>query len=162
MALDVQRITGTGAKVAARLCNFETSTAYLKSAHIEFLDKEVASVIRGMQGPWVDLLGYASRRGDAGFNQTLSEQRLQSVKGRIEQYANRVNFQIQTALGESESGPEESDNSGYWRAVEVYVYAFKPPAPKPQPPVAAGGTEFQIRVAGGRGRKEREVHVLQL
>lgn len=149
MTQDVQKITGTPAKVAARLCNFETSQAYLQRAHIDFLDHEVAGVIRMMQGPWVDILGYASRRGDAAFNQGLSERRCNAVRDRISQYANTVNFQITKGLGESESGPNEQDNSGYWRAVEVYVYANRPPTPKPTPPVEAGSKEFKIRVAGG-------------
>lgn len=147
MALDVQRITGTDAKVAARLCNFATGRAELLQAHVDFLDKEVAGVIRNMQGPWVDLFGYASRVGDARFNMTLSEQRISSIKQRISRYATLVNFQIQKGFGETQSGPNERDNSGYWRAVEVYVYAHRPPPPKPVPPIAS--TQFEIRVVGG-------------
>jgi len=149
MAEDIQRITGTSAKIAARLCNFTTGQADLLPAHIDFLDKEVAAVIRGMQGPWVDLFGYASRVGDAAFNMALSERRINAVKQRISRYASQVNFQIQKGLGETESGPNERDNSGYWRAVDVYVYAHKPPPPKPVPPVVTAATEFEIRVVGG-------------
>jgi hypothetical protein len=134
MAEDVQRISGTTAKVAARLCNFDTGQAILLLAHEKFLDEEVAPVIRGMQGPWVDLFGYASRRGDATFNRRLSDNRLKAVRWRIDQYANRVNFQIQVGFGETQSGPNERSNDGYWRAVEVYVYAHKPPPPKPPTP----------------------------
>jgi hypothetical protein len=147
MALDIQRISGTTAKVAARLCNFATAHADLLPEHVEFLDKEIAPVIRGMQGPWVDLLGYASRRGDAAFNLALSERRINAVKHRISTYAHNVNFQIQKGLGETESGPNESNNDGYWRAVEVYVYGHKPPPPKP--PAHASSTSFEIRVVGG-------------
>lgn len=149
MAQDIQPITGTNAKIAARLCNFVTGEAFLLPAHVNFLDQEVAPVIRGMQGPWVDIYSYASRRGDAAFNQTLSERRINAVKQRISQYANRVNFQIQKAFGEGESGPNETDNSGYFRAVEIYVFANKPPAPKPNPVILPGSTRFKIRVAGG-------------
>lgn len=149
MAEDIQRITGTSAKVAARLCNFPTGRADLLRAHIDFLDKEVATVIRGMQGPWVDLFGYASRVGDAAFNMALSEHRINAVKQRISRYANQVNFQIQKGLGETESGPNERDNSGIWRAVDVYVYAHKPPPPKPVPPIVTASTQFEIRVVGG-------------
>lgn len=149
MAEDIQRITGTSAKIAARLCNFPTGQSHLLLAHIDFLDKEVATVIRSMQGPWVDLFGYASRVGDAGFNMSLSEQRVNTVKRHISEYANQVNFQIQKGIGETESGPEERNNSDYWRAVEVYVYAHKPTSPKSVLPVVAGATEFNIRVVGG-------------
>lgn len=131
MADDVQRISGTSAKVAARLCNFATGESFLLRKHQDFLDTDVARVIRTMQGPWVDLFGYASRAGNAQFNQALSSKRLEAVKWRIAQYANNVKFQIQTALGETESGPNERNNDGYWRAVEVYVYGSRPPPPKP-------------------------------
>jgi hypothetical protein len=77
----------------------------------------------------------------------LSEQRINAVKQRVSKYANTVNFQIQRGFGETESGPDERDNSGYWRAVDVYVYAFKPPSPRSLPTTAA--TQFEIRVVGG-------------
>lgn len=149
MADDVQRVTGTNAKVAARLCNFPTGKSTLLPAHTVFRDREVASVILGMQGPWADLFGYASSVGSASANLKLSEQRIAETKKHISGYASNVNFQIQTGFGESESGPVESDNSGYYRAVEVYVYAFKPPAPKPPKPVVTAATKFEIRVVGG-------------
>ena len=149
MAEDIQRITGTSAKIAARLCNFPTARADILRGHIDFLDKEVAAVIRSMQGPWVDLFGYASRIGDGRFNMALSEHRMNTVKQRISQYAKAVNFQLQKRLGDTESGPNERDNSGYWRAVEVYVYAHKPPPPKPVPKSVSAATQFEIRVVGG-------------
>ncbi len=147
MVENIQRITGTTARTAARLCNFKTAEAELLEAHIEYLDREVASVIRTMQGPWVDLFGYASRTGDAAFNLALSHQRLNNVRQRISQYANQINFQIQTGLGETLSGPNEQDNSGYWRSVDVYVYAHQPPPPKS--PLDPAATKFEIRVVGG-------------
>ena len=150
MADDVQRVTGTTAKSAARLCNFVTSDANLLTLHIKYLDTEVAPVIKGMVGPWVDLFGYASRKGNPAFNAVLSNQRLKAVKDRIATYAQNVNFQQQVGYGDSASGPDASDNSGYYRAVDVLVYATKPPprvvpvAPKP-----AEATKFEIRVVGG-------------
>jgi len=134
MADNIQRISGTSAKIAARLCNFVTAQYFLLLPHQEFLDKEVAPVIRGLKGPWVDLFDYASRAGEAGFNQTLSQDRLEEVKQRIGRYANEVSFHIQTSYGDSLSGPNERNNDGYWRAVEVYVYGFKPPQPDAKAP----------------------------
>jgi hypothetical protein len=130
---DVEQLSGTSAKVAGRLVNFATGQADLLPGHIDFLEKEVAAVLRGMQGPWVDLIGYASRRGDAVFNQTLSERRVDAVKRRISQLAQSVNFQIKKGVGETQSGQNERDNSGRYRAVDVYVYAYKPPPPEPTP-----------------------------
>lgn len=148
MADDVQRISGTSARAAARLCNFKTSEAGLLSAHLQYLDSQVAPVIQNMVGPWVDLYGYASRSGAAQYNQTLSEKRMNAVKDRISTFATDVNFQQQVSYGESDSGPNEADNSGYYRSVEVYVYAQKPPPRRP-PPSAKPSTEFEIRVVGG-------------
>ena len=134
MALDVQRISGTSAKAAARLCNFETGKSYLLLAHQEYLDNEVRTVIQKMQQPWVDLFAYASRIGDAGFNMALSNQRMNAAKTRIAEYSSRIDFRTLTAHGESQSGSNERNNDGYYRAVEVYVYAEKPPTPKPPTP----------------------------
>lgn len=149
MADFVKQISGTPAKVAARLMNFATGQSFLLTQHLDFLDRQVQPVVRGLQGAWVDLFGYASRVGSTEFNLALSRRRLDAVKARVAEYANQVNFQIQTALGESESGPDERDNDAYWRAVEVYVYGHRPPPPKPAPATLPGTTQFQIRVVGG-------------
>jgi len=133
MALDVQPITGMPAKAAARLCNFVTGRSDLLNGHIQFLDSQVQPIIQTLPGAWVDLFGFASRLGNANSNQTLSENRIGSVRNRIAGYAPAINFQQYKGLGEAESGPDESDDSGYWRAVEVYVYAYKPPPPRPRP-----------------------------
>jgi hypothetical protein len=134
MALDVQRISGTYAKAAARLCNFATGEAFLLLAHQEYLDTEVRNVIRTMPTPWIDLFGYASRIGDTTFNLGLSTRRINAVKARIAEYANQVNFQTTVGYGETQSGPNERNNDGYYRAVEVYVYANKPAPPRPPTP----------------------------
>lgn len=146
MADDVQRITGTTAKSAARLCNIPTSTARLLPAHLKYLD-EIVKTLSAMQGPWVDLIGYASRSGDPNYNMLLSGQRIDAVKKYLSSRVRGINFQQQRRMGESESGPNERDNSGYWRAVEIFVYGTKPQAPtRPPDPVS---TEFEIRVVGG-------------
>jgi hypothetical protein len=132
MVQDVLKITGTNAKVAARLCNFSTGESFLLSTHLEFLDNEVRNTLRNIQWPWVDLYGYASRAGDARFNLDLSSRRIDVVKGRVAQYTDRVNFVIHKALGETQSGPNERNDDGYYRAVEVYIFGNKPPAPTPK------------------------------
>jgi hypothetical protein len=134
MAEDVQRISGTNAKAAARLCNFKTGKSFLLTGHQDYLDDEVRAVIRTMQKPFVDLFGYASRAGDGAFNMALSGQRMNAVKARISEYANQVEFRTLTPYGETQSGPNERNDDGYYRAVEVYVYAEKPPTPKPPKP----------------------------
>lgn len=149
MALDVQKITGTNAKAAARLCNFVTAQYRLLPAHEAWLDSDVQRVLKTMQFPWVDILGYASRRGSAAANLQLSKQRVEATKAKISTYMRGINFQIQAGYGEEESGPDESNNDGYYRAVEVYVYATRPPPLKPPKPITVSYTDFEIRVVGG-------------
>jgi hypothetical protein len=133
MTFDVQAITGSAARAAARLCNFPTGHSGLLPTHADWLDATVAPLLRAIPNPWVDLIGYASHLGDAGFNQRLSFARCESIRKRIESYGSNVSFPMEWAKGESDSTGGANDNSGYWRAVDVYVYGFMPP-PKPLPP----------------------------
>ena len=135
MANDIMIISGSGARVAARLCNFETGEKFLLGSHINWLDQNVAPIIRSQPNSWVDLHGYASKRGDTKFNDYISQQRCDSAKSRIINYANRINFNIYRAYGASESGSNPSNNDGYWRAIDIYVFSAEP-SPKPkQPPL---------------------------
>lgn len=151
---NVVTIAGTGAMLAARLCNFETARSYLLREHMDFLDSRVRPLLRSMQGPWVDIIGYASHRGGEGYNQRLSEQRCQKVRDHLDALDD-VNFQIVRGLGETQSGSDgEADNYGWWRAVGIYVYATRPPRQGPST-VDDTSTEFQIRlVAGASGGLE--------
>ncbi|MFO0405467.1 MAG: hypothetical protein ACK50Q_03710 [Labrys sp. (in: a-proteobacteria)] len=132
-AKDVMRISGTTALIAARLCNFKTGEAFLQLTHQSFLDDEVRPIVRASKNCWIDLYGYASRAGDANFNLNLSKARITSVRNRIDLYRDNINFAIFSSLGETESGPIERNDDGYYRAVEVYVYGQKP-NPSPIPP----------------------------
>lgn len=132
MANDIQIISGAGARIAARLCNFQTGANFLLGTHNNWLDQNVAPIIRSQPTSWVDLHAYASRRGNTQLNDQISQQRCDSVKGRIINYANKVNFNIYRAYGDAESGDDPSNNDGYWRAVDIYVFAAPPP-PKPKP-----------------------------
>jgi hypothetical protein len=136
MAFDVQPINGTSARIAARLCNFHTGSADLLPAHIAWLDTTLAPIVRDLPTPWVDIIGYASHLGNAAFNQRLSFNRCETIRRRVTGYNPNVSFPIEWGKGESESTGGVNDNSGFWRAVEVFVYGFKP-APKPVPPKPA-------------------------
>lgn len=141
-------IAGTGALVAVRLCNFETSKAYLLTDHMAFLDSRVRPLLRSMPSAWVDIIGYASHRGNEGFNQRLSEQRCHKVRDYLAELDD-ANFQIVQGVGESQSGSDgEQDNYGWWRAVAVYVYGTRPATAGPAT-VDDTSTEFKIRVVGG-------------
>lgn len=156
MADDVQEVTGTDAAIAARLCNFVTGQAVLLPTHKDWLNSQVQPILLSLQNPWVDLFGYASHLGSAQFNKQLSLQRLQAVKAYIAGFPSRAQFIQEVGEGEEKSGPDEQDNSGYYRAVDVFIYGSKPVPrrmriPRPR---RAGSTNFEIRfVGGGSGGK---------
>ncbi len=154
MANDVQEITGSGALVAARLCNFVTGSSTPLAAHIQWLDAKVRPVVSSNPSAWVDLLGHASRQwkqtgglNSHMLNRALSFQRCEALKGKISAFGRSVKFNIEQAQGDDQSlGPKPDD--GYDRAVEVLVYASGPPPRKPKPPVVES-RRFEIRVVGG-------------
>ena len=151
MVDDVQPITGTPALAAARFNNFETGKAILLPAHQAWLNTNVKPVVAGSTTAWVDLIGYASHRGGSALNQKLSVDRCEAAKRAIRAYSSTVAFPIEWGKGESESTGGATDNSGYWRAIEVYAYASKPsvrpvPVPPPTGPVAIG--TFQVDLVG--------------
>jgi hypothetical protein len=131
MAKDVEDISAGDAKAGARLCNFVTSSAKLLPAHQAWIDQTVAPLLKSLPTPFVHITGFASRRGDAGFNQRLSDQRCQSVQAAIKKHSSTVTFPASFGKGESESGSVESDNDGFHRAVEVRLFETKPATPSP-------------------------------
>jgi hypothetical protein len=150
MAADVQVIGGTPALAAARLCNFRTGSAFLLPGHTAWLDGAITTAKSSIR-PWIDMLGYASRLGSTAFNQNLSYRRCEAVRAHLSPRHPGADFNVEWAKGETESLGAENDNDGYWRAVDVYVYGFRPPtvAPKVPPPVSTGSRHFKIRIIGG-------------
>lgn len=119
-------------RAAARLCNFKTGQADLLQDHKDWIDKTVGPIITSLQGTWVDLIGYASKLGNAESNKALSGRRVDAVRDYIATWKKGINFQKEVALGEEQSMGDESNNDGYFRAVEVYVYGFAPPPLRPR------------------------------
>ena len=128
---DIETIKGTSAKVAVRLCNFLSGRSDLLKAHELWLDAYIKPAITSFQAPYVNIIGYASRLGNAKKNRELSQRRCENVKARIAGYSSRVMFPLELGKGEAESGPDERDNNGYWRAVDVFVYGAKVAEPPP-------------------------------
>ena len=180
MVDDVQKITGLIHDVkplaAARLCNFRTGDATPLDAHIAWINGELKSALASSPNPWVDIYAYASQRGGSrGFdNQALSEHRRGAIHNAILTAVPRTGLIKQdAAFGASRSTGDANDNSGYWRAVEVYAYGGlpgkrepdpvkppTPPKPKPNPAqiatpdwwvtsLSVGGLSIIATVGGG-------------
>lgn len=133
-------------RAAARLCNFKTGQADLLEDHKAWIDRTVGPIITSLQGTWVDLIGYASKLGNPKSNKALSERRVDAVHAYIATWKKGINFQKETGLGEEQSLGEETNDDGYFRAVEVYVYGFAPPPLRPRlPPAKRVGQDFAIR-----------------
>ena len=124
--------TENHALAGARLCNFPTGKAILLPAHISWLDSVVPRLLRDLPDPWVDLYGFASHLGNHAFNKRLSVDRCEAVRKHIESYGLKVSFPVEHGFGDNRSAGTATDNSGAWRAVEVYVFGTMPP-PKPPP-----------------------------
>jgi hypothetical protein len=136
----------SGAAAAARLCNFPTGHAMLLPAHVSWLDSVVSPLLRGLADPWVDLYGYASHLGSPAFNKRLSFDRCEAVRKHIRAYGLKVSFPTELGVGDSQSTGTALDNSGAWRAVEVYVFRAKPP-PKPPPKIYTHKVRLHFRSA---------------
>ncbi len=80
MAKDIEIITGTQAKLAVRLCNFVTKGDFLLISHQNWLDTNLQPTIRSLTTCWIDITGYASKRGNANYNYSLSKRRCESVE----------------------------------------------------------------------------------
>ncbi len=126
MSDDVEKLDPGEAKAAARLCNFVTGAARLLPAHQRWIDQVLGPIVKAAAAPYVHVVGFASRRGDAAFNQRLSEQRCAAVRAAVSRHSTKVVFPVDLGKGESESGSVESSNDGFYRAVEVRVFDTKP------------------------------------
>lgn len=146
-------IPGFSMRTGARLCNFPTRSAELLPEHTTWLLSTVVPLLRDPQGAWIDVLAYASKRGDIKYNQGLSDRRRMAVVEFLKQKSGNPNlpFNRNHAFGEQDSDGGPLDNNGYWRAVGVYVYGGKMPAPEKIPPVETGSRDFKIRVVGSGG-----------
>jgi hypothetical protein len=150
MVADVMPITGSGARHAVRFCNFGTSSIEMLGSHSNWIEREIKPLIEEVPYSWVDLYGYASRKGDVGTNANLSQGRCDRVKDFIKSFGTPVKFPQNWGKGDTESMGEKDNNDGYWRAVDVYVYGALPaPPPRPVPPLEPGkprGKNFRLRL----------------
>lgn len=151
MAKDIESVDSGTATIAGRLCNFVTGQHKLLPSHIRWLDQNVIPTIRNSPNPWVDVFGYASRLGDYGANKRLSFRRCEAVAQYIQRAIPNVSFPQEFGFGESKSTGGVNDNDGFWRSVEIYVYAAgKPLQPKPKPPSPVILDDWYVTAFSGR------------
>ena len=149
MAKNVQAVTGTPALIGARLSNIPTAKSTLLPAHLAWLDTQAIPLVKTKIAPWIDIIGYASRKGDTAYNQQLSFQRCEAVKSHIRLRLGQAEFNVENARGESESLGGDKNDDGYWRAVEVYVFGFQPLKPIAKPSPTPLANQFKIRLIAG-------------
>lgn len=137
---------GAGCRLAARLCNFPTGWSALKGSHQRWLDDYVEPLISSLEAPWIDLFGYASQLGSPGANYQLSDARCGKVREYVSNYSGRVYWNFLRGKGASESATLDTNNDGWWRAVEVFMYGFKPPTATLA--TIRGFKDFEIRCLG--------------
>jgi outer membrane protein OmpA-like peptidoglycan-associated protein len=121
-------------RVGARLCNFPTGRATIRSSHVKWVRDEVEPLFKP-PGDWsIDLLGHASRLGSGVSNLALSHRRMDAVHALLETRAGaspaNVFFRHADAKGEEEAtgfGLKEESNSGMFRAVDVLLFGAKRP-----------------------------------
>jgi hypothetical protein len=118
--------------LSSRLAEFPTGVADPPKPHKEWLSTEVANLIRKTPGCWVSLYGHASMRGNVASNFALSRQRVDAVHATLVDALRGVSFDSYRDVprGVADSGSNPSDNSGAFRAVEIFVYA--PTTPRPE------------------------------
>ena len=71
----------------------------------------------------------------------LSIERGKSVRRWVENYSNSINWNIQVGRGSADTVTDPDNNDGCWRAVDIYVYGYRPPTVT----IPEGSTQFEIR-----------------
>ncbi|MEC5408479.1 hypothetical protein VOM14_23285 [Paraburkholderia sp. MPAMCS5] len=142
-------LDGTVAKLAVRLTNFKTGQDSLIGNHKIWLDAHVPRVLRTLEHSWIDIYGYASHRGTVHHydNHGLSFRRCESLKHHIERWCDASIVKVEQAKGDSESTGGVDNNSGYWRATEMWIFGSQPKR-REDPGPCTGYIEkpFQIRL----------------
>lgn len=119
----VEPFISSNARFKKRLIDFDTSSANLEAQHEVWMQQSMA-VVRTNSAFHVRIFGFASKLGDAKFNKTLSQSRMNSVLLFLQKIDPRTlsNVEAWETYGEDLSSGGERDNSPEWRAVEVHIF----------------------------------------
>jgi len=147
---------GTRATFAGRLIDFQTRKSELLPEHRRWLQEMIVPAILTRPNAWIDVYGYASKRGNQHDNLVLSRARAGAVKDFLSQelaiQGRNIEGIINIGCGFEETAPgyspDSSDNVGYWRAAEIVLFETRPKIVRPPMVTPVHGNTFEIRVVG--------------
>src|SRR5262245_5830738 len=147
----------SNARFKKRLIDFDTGSANLETQHEAWLLQSM-NIARTNSAFHVRIFGFASKLGDAKFNKTLSQSRMNSVLSFLQKIDQRTLSSVEAweAHGEDMSTGNERDDSPEWRAVEVHIFIGEIP-PSPVPPDVTPVKPKVIPLPGGERFKEWSV-----
>lgn len=153
----IEPFISSNARFKKRLIDFDTASANLETQHEAWMQQSMA-IARTNSAFHVRVFGFASKLGDAKFNKTLSQSRMNSVLSFLQKIDQRTlsSVEVWEAHGEDVSTGGESDNSPEWRAVEVHIFIGQIP-PSPVPPNVTPVKPNVIPLPGGERFKEWSV-----
>lgn len=137
----VYPFTEAGRVRGARFVAFATGSATPLQAHKAWIRDHFAPKMKQHPGAWIDLLGYASRKGNADLNMRLSQQRLQAIESEIRACHPGIRINLRIPQGESSAENDtipDGNDDAYWRAVLVRWYGVPLDIPVPRYPPAGG------------------------
>lgn len=147
--------------VTLRLYNFDHDGVQLKREHTAALQSRVAPLLIGNRSMRANVFGYASTSGNTGYNQGLSQRRIDTVMeyliakgGTLSQFMSRIPH------GESQAD-QQSPDAEWDRAVMIDVAMQPTPnqVVRPEPDRSAPPTAFSTRFSYW---KIRQVDTLNL
>ncbi|MDR3493045.1 MAG: hypothetical protein P4L82_00440 [Ancalomicrobiaceae bacterium] len=120
--------TESGRLVGARLTQFATGSAELLPAHKDWIDKYFIPKMRANPNAWIDLIGSASRTGNAAKNLDLSGRRIDAVANYITTKYPGMRINLKIKQGDTDAASfkiEAANNDGFWRAVLIRWYGVQ-------------------------------------
>lgn len=130
-----------------KVANFDIEGTILKPEHGTFLRQHVLPKLK--DGAVVKLFGMTDRTGSDGYNDQLSDKRIESVRAFLKQNAPGL-FEVQISTLRGERAAElkgDADNTSNADMRGVFLLIDEHP-PKPQPAVRRPRMDFIIRFIG--------------
>jgi hypothetical protein len=122
--------------ISALLFNWDFDDATLKPGHQDWLDENVVPVLGASENTRIKLTGMASRKGDANYNLSLSNRRVETVKNYLQSKGAGLNQFDVSGVGENAAaalGKLDGTDDDEDRAVALEM----------TPPIRSGVTRFR-------------------